>query len=89
MLSGPYASMILADLGFDTVKVEPPGSGEGTRRLLETDPKNSIGGMGAYYFTLNRNKRSVAIDLKSKQVSSTFSSSLTRRMWFWTTSLLA
>jgi crotonobetainyl-CoA:carnitine CoA-transferase CaiB-like acyl-CoA transferase len=66
MLSGPYASMILADLGFDTVKVEPPGSGEGTRRLLETDPKNSIGGMGAYYFTLNRNKRSVAIDLKSE-----------------------
>lgn len=65
MLSGPYAGMILADLGADTVKVEPPGSGEGTRRLLETDPANSIGGMGAYFFTLNRNKRSVAIDLKS------------------------
>ena len=48
MLSGPYAGMILADLGADTVKVEPPGKGEGTRRLLETDPNNSIGGMGAY-----------------------------------------
>lgn len=67
MLSGPYAAMILADLGCDTVKVEPPGTGEGTRRLLETDPKNSIKGMGAYYFTLNRNKRSVAIDLKSDE----------------------
>jgi CoA:oxalate CoA-transferase len=66
MLSGPYAGMILADLGCDTVKVEPPGSGEGTRRLLETDPNNSYKGMGAYFFTLNRNKRSVAIDLKSE-----------------------
>ena len=65
MLAGPYAGMILADLGCDTVKVEPPGRGEGTRRLLEDDPHYSIGGMGAYYFTLNRNKRSVAIDLKS------------------------
>lgn len=67
MLSGPYAGMILADLGCDTVKVEPPGKGEGTRRLLEDDPNNSIKGMGAYFFTLNRNKRSVAIDLKSKE----------------------
>jgi len=66
MLSGPYAGMILADLGCDTVKVEPPGKGEGTRRLLEDDPNNSIKAMGAYFFTLNRNKRSVAIDLKSK-----------------------
>jgi len=66
MLSGPYAGMILADLGCDTVKVEPPEGGEGTRRLLETDPKNSFKGMGAYFFTLNRNKRSVAIDLKSE-----------------------
>ncbi|MEM1230325.1 MAG: CoA transferase [Pseudomonadota bacterium] len=65
MLSGPYAGMILADLGCDTVKVEPVGRGEGTRRLLENDPKNSLGGMGAYFFTLNRNKRSVALDLKS------------------------
>ena len=65
MVAGPYAGMILADLGCDTVKVEPPGQGEGTRRLLENDARNSIGGMGAYFFTLNRNKRSVAIDLKS------------------------
>lgn len=67
MLSGPYGAMILADLGADTVKVEPPGTGEGTRRLLELDPNNSIHGMGAYFFTLNRNKRSVELDLKSPQ----------------------
>ena len=65
MLSGPYAGMILADLGCDTVKVEPPGRGEGTRRLLENDERYAINGMGAYFFTLNRNKRSVCIDLKS------------------------
>ena len=72
MLSGPYAGMILADLGCDVVKVEPPGKGEGTRRLLESDPKNSINGMGAYFLTLNRNKRSVAIDLKSEAGKSVF-----------------
>ncbi len=66
MLSGPYGAMILADLGADTVKVEPPGKGEGTRRLLEKDPNNSIEGMVAYFFTLNRNKRSVELDLKSE-----------------------
>ena len=64
MLSGPYAGMILADLGAETIKVEPL-QGEGTRTLLATDPDNSLGGMGAYFLTLNRNKKSVAIDLKS------------------------
>lgn len=65
MLSGPYGAMLLADLGARTIKVEPPGSGEGTRRLLETDPDYAADGMGAYYLTLNRNKESVCIDLKS------------------------
>jgi CoA:oxalate CoA-transferase len=66
MLSGPYGTMILADLGAQTIKVEPL-QGEGTRKLLATDPKNSVDGMGAYFITLNRNKQSVAIDLKSEQ----------------------
>ena len=66
MLSGPYASMILADLGAETIKVEPL-TGEGTRRLLATDPKHSLDGMGAYFLTLNRNKKSVAIDLKNER----------------------
>ena len=65
MLSGPYGTMLLADLGARTIKVEPPGSGEGTRRLLEKDPDYSIDGMGAYFLTLNRNKESVCIDLKT------------------------
>ena len=66
MLSGPYGSMILADLGAETIKVEPL-AGEGTRKLLATDPNNSLDGMGAYYITLNRNKKSVAVDLKTKE----------------------
>lgn len=66
MLSGPYGGMILADLGAEAIKVEPL-QGEGTRKLLATDPNNSLEGMGAYYLTLNRNKKSVAIDLKSPQ----------------------
>jgi len=66
MLSGPYGAMILADLGAETIKVEPL-KGEGTRKLLATDPANSLEGMGAYFLTLNRNKQSVAIDLKSDE----------------------
>lgn len=66
MLSGPYAGMILADLGAKTIKVEPL-KGEGTRGLLASDPNNSFKGMGAYFLTLNRNKKSVCIDLKSAE----------------------
>lgn len=66
MLSGPYAGMILADLGAETIKVEPL-AGEGTRKLLQSDPEYSLGDQGAYFITLNRNKKSVAIDLKSSQ----------------------
>ncbi|HSM69160.1 MAG TPA: CoA transferase, partial [Xanthomonadales bacterium] len=65
MLSGPYGAMILADLGAETIKVEPL-QGEGTRRLLAEDPDYSLEGMGAYYLTLNRNKKSVALNLKSE-----------------------
>lgn len=66
MLSGPYAGMILADLGAEAIKIEPPGMGEGTRKLLATDPKNSLHGMGAYFLTLNRNKHSLTLNLKSE-----------------------
>ena len=66
MLSGPYATQLLADLGASTIKIEPPKKGEGTRRLLEKDPAHSIDGMGAYFLTLGRNKKSVCIDLKQE-----------------------
>jgi crotonobetainyl-CoA:carnitine CoA-transferase CaiB-like acyl-CoA transferase len=71
MLSGPYGSMILADLGAETIKIEPL-QGEGTRKLLANDPKNALEGMGAYYITLNRNKKSVALNLKDADGLATF-----------------
>lgn len=55
MVMGPCAGVILADLGADVLKVEPPG-GDNTRRL-----KSSGGG---YFPMYNRNKRSLAVDLK-------------------------
>ncbi|WP_255536082.1 CaiB/BaiF CoA-transferase family protein [Polynucleobacter sp. 30F-ANTBAC] len=67
MLSGPYATMMLSDLGMTTIKVEPLDHGEATRALLAKDPNNSADGMGAYFLTLNRGKKSVCIDLKSPE----------------------
>lgn len=71
MLSGPYGTMLLADMGARTIKVEPR-TGEGTRRLQEHDPDYSREGMGAYFLTLNRNKESVCIDLKSPKGKEVF-----------------
>lgn len=67
MLSGPFGTMMLSDLGARTIKVEPPGKGEGTRELLARDPDYARHGMGAYFLTLNRGKESVCIDLKSEE----------------------
>ncbi len=65
ILSGPYATMMLADLGAEIIKIEPPGRGEPTRKLLADDPDHSIGGMGPYFLSLNRNKKSLTLDLKA------------------------
>lgn len=67
MLSGPYGTMLMADMGARTIKIEPPGAGEATRRLLETSDDYSRCRMGAYFLTLCRNKESVALDLKSPE----------------------
>jgi CoA:oxalate CoA-transferase len=61
-LSGPYGTMILADLGADVIKVEPP-AGE----LSRTIAPHFVGGDSAYYLSINRNKRSVVADLKSHE----------------------
>ncbi|MCG8312217.1 MAG: CoA transferase [Pseudomonadales bacterium] len=65
MLSGPYATQLLADMGANTIKVEPP-QGEATRKLLADSEMYSIEGQGAYFLTLCRNKKSVCINLKSE-----------------------
>jgi formyl-CoA transferase len=62
VLSGPYCTMVLGDLGADVVKVERPGSGDETRGWGPP----FAGGESAYYLCINRNKRSVALDLASE-----------------------
>ena len=58
-ISGPYGTMILADLGADVVKVERP-DGDDARRMAPVHGDGS-----AYYFAINRNKRSVTLDIKA------------------------
>lgn len=60
VLSGPFATMMLADLGADVIKIEPPGGDES--RFW---PPILGNGTSAYFLALNRNKRSIALNLKS------------------------
>jgi crotonobetainyl-CoA:carnitine CoA-transferase CaiB-like acyl-CoA transferase len=63
MLAGPYATMLLADLGADVVKVEPP-RGDGTRGTGPFRAGDGPGALGGYFQSVNRGKRSVVLDLK-------------------------
>ena len=60
-LAGPYCTMIMADLGAEVVKVEQPGTGDGSR---EWGPP-FIEGESAYYLSVNRNKKSITLNLRS------------------------
>jgi len=62
MVSGPFATMQLADLGADVYKIERPDGGE----LGRSNPP-FVGGRSAYFASVNRNKRSVALDLASER----------------------
>lgn len=59
ILAGPYATMLLADLGADVIKVEKPGTGDDTRGWGPP----WAGANSAYFLSANRNKRSVELDL--------------------------
>lgn len=63
VLAGPYCTMFLGDLGADIVKVEEPGVGDDTR--LWGPP--FVGGESAYFLCINRNKKSLSLNLKSEQ----------------------
>ncbi len=61
VVAGPFGTMLLGDLGADVVKIEEPGTGDESRGFGPP----FLGGESAYFLSVNRNKRSCAIDLKS------------------------
>jgi len=62
ILAGPYGTMLLADMGAEVIKVEPP-EGDETRKWGPP----FIGSDATYYFSINRNKKGLCLDLKKKQ----------------------
>ena len=60
LLPGAYCTLVLADLGADVIKVEDPHGGD----LMRTLPPH-VGGLSVYHHALNRNKRSVTLDLRA------------------------
>lgn len=61
-LAGPYAAMLLGDLGADVIKIERPGAGDQSRRWGARLP----GGESAYFCSTNRNKRSLALNIQAE-----------------------
>ncbi len=62
VLAGPYSSMLLADMGANIIKIEVPKKGDDSRGYSP-----SFGGESAYFINLNRNKRSITLDLKQEK----------------------
>ena len=60
VLAGPYCSMILADMGAEVIKVEEPGKGDDTRSWPPF-----VGGEATYFMSVNRNKKSITLNLKA------------------------
>ena len=63
VLSGPYCTMILADMGARVIKIEQPGKGDDTRGWGPP----FLGGESAYFLSINRNKESVTLDFKNPE----------------------
>jgi crotonobetainyl-CoA:carnitine CoA-transferase CaiB-like acyl-CoA transferase len=68
MLSGPYTTMVLGDMGAEIIKIEEPGEGDRTRTM----PHHHFGGLSGYYISINRNKKSVTLDLKVPEAREVF-----------------
>ncbi len=68
VLAGPLATMTLGDLGADVLKVERPGGGDDTRAW---GPPHDAAGTATYFQSVNRNKRSVALDLQDAEDAAT------------------
>jgi len=63
ILSGPVCTMLLADMGARVIKIEPPPSGDDSRQWGPP----FIGGISTYFLSINRNKKSVGLDLKTEE----------------------
>jgi crotonobetainyl-CoA:carnitine CoA-transferase CaiB-like acyl-CoA transferase len=63
IMAGPYCTLILGDLGAEVIKIEKPGEGEGSRGM----PPYYFEGESAYFIAMNRNKKSMTLDLKSER----------------------
>ncbi len=63
IMAGPYCTLILGDLGAEVIKIERPGIGESSREM----PSFSFEGEGAYFIAMNRNKKSMTLDLKTEK----------------------
>lgn len=74
VLAGPYATMVLADLGARVIKVEQPDKGDDSRHI---GPFN-VAGQSAYFSSINRGKQSIALDLKLPADRATFEALLER-----------
>ena len=68
VLAGPYCTMMLADFGANIIKIEPPKTGDDSRAFGPFVGKES-----AYFMSLNRNKRSICLDLKQPGAASSMS----------------
>ena len=64
VLAGPFCTMLLGDLGARVLKIETPGEGDTTRSW--GPPYDTASGLSAYFLSVNRNKESLALDLKSE-----------------------
>ena len=73
ILSGPFCTMMLADMGADVVKVEGPGDGDPIRNIGAR-----VDGLSWYFASFNRNKRSMVADLRSEQGKATLAALLER-----------
>jgi crotonobetainyl-CoA:carnitine CoA-transferase CaiB-like acyl-CoA transferase len=72
VLAGPYLAMLLGDLGADVVKIEKPEGGDQTRAWGPPWVGDGVERVSAYFAAANRNKRSVALDLKRREARAAF-----------------
>lgn len=70
MLAGPYATMLLADHGAEVIKVEPK-HGDGARAVPVFHPEDETKVLNSYFQSVNRNKKSITVDLKSAEGKAT------------------